>query len=70
MKRMLDKFYKESYRTSNVVVIRCFNELMSSAKKNRIYEEFVKSKSNIRILCVTNAIELEMNISNVKIIIS
>ncbi len=67
---MLDKFYKKSYRTNNVVVIRCFNEFMSNAKKNKIYEEFVKSESNIKILCVTNAIELEMNISNVKIIIS
>jgi superfamily II DNA/RNA helicase len=43
---------------------------MSNAKKNKIYEKFVKSESNIKILCVTNVIELEMNISNVKIIIS
>jgi hypothetical protein len=69
MKRMFDKFYKKSYRTNNVVIIRCFNEFVSNVKKSKIYEKFVKSKSNIKILCVTNVIEFEMNILNMKIII-
>lgn len=49
--------------------IRCYNSLISPSEKARIYEDFVKTDSSIKILCSTDAMGLGMNIIDVNIVI-
>jgi hypothetical protein len=71
MKKILIRFYMKVETSSSKInqVIRCYNEKMFEIKKLKIYENFMQEDFNIRILCVTNVIKLDMNILDVNIII-
>jgi hypothetical protein len=71
MKEALIRFYTKVEASSSKAnqVIRCYNEKMFETKKLKIYENFMKEDSTIRILCATNVMRLDMNILDVNIII-
>ncbi len=71
MKEILIRFYMKIEASSSKVnsVIWCYNEKMFETKKFKIYENFMQEDFNIRILCVTNVMRLDMNILDVNIII-